>query len=81
LRIALKTPALCCPLGERLLAIVAKRWVAKVMGQTGRFHNIGIKTQPIRKFPPNLGHFQRVGEAVSCEIQARCWGEHLGFCR
>ena len=81
LRIAFKTPALCCPLRERLLTVVTKGWVAKVMGQTGRFHNIGIKTQPIRKFPHNLGHFKRVGEAVSRKIQARRGREDLGFCR
>jgi len=68
LRIAFKTPALCRPLGERLLTVVAKRWVAKVMGQTGRFHNIGVKPQPIGELSPYLRHFQRVGQAVPGEI-------------
>jgi hypothetical protein len=58
LRIAFKTPALGCPLGQSLLAIVSKGRVTEVVGQTGGFDDIGIKPQTVGEFSADLSHLQ-----------------------
>jgi hypothetical protein len=68
LSIALKAPGIRCPLGERSLAVVAKGWMADVVGQAGRLDNIGVNAEATSKLTANLGNFQGVRQAVPREI-------------
>jgi len=68
LGISLESASIYCPLGERSLAVVAKGWMADVVGQAGRLDNIGVNAEATSKLTPNLGNFQGVRQAVPREI-------------
>jgi hypothetical protein len=70
LSVALKASSIRCPLSERSLTVVAKGWVANVVGQAGRLDNIGINTEATSELPANLRNFQGVRQTVSREIQS-----------
>ena len=63
---------------ERVLAVMAERGVAEVVGEAGGLHEVGVAAQGGSQLPPDLGHLQGVGHPGAGEV-ALAGDHHLGL--
>ena len=63
---------------EGVLAVVAERWVAEVVGEAGGLHEVGVAAQGGSQLPPDLGDLQGVGHPGPGEV-ALAGDHHLGL--
>ncbi len=68
LRIALEASARRGCLVEGNLAVVTEGWVAQVVRESRRVHDVGIAAQRLAQLASHLGDLERVGEAIAYEV-------------
>ncbi|CAM5719654.1 hypothetical protein SALBM311S_08429 [Streptomyces alboniger] len=83
LGVALETAAVVGELVEGLFAVVAERGVAQVVGEAGRFDQVGVAAEGRAQLSAHLGALKGVGEAGAgagvpgVVLGPRC--DHLGL--
>ena len=77
LRVALEPADVLGPVVEGALAVVAERRVAEVMAEAGGVDDVGRQPQRCREFATDLGHLERVRQAVAGEVGGARGAQHL----
>ncbi len=68
LRVALEATARRRELGQHLLAVVAERRVAEVVGEGSGLGDVGLAAERAREVARHLRHLEGVGEPVAAEV-------------